>query len=293
MKISKIPHVFWRKAIFALCLTGLSLNSGWAESVPIIYGIKTISDSFVIKGIDLTDNGSFENELIRIERLPDEKINDIVQLTTADVAVLKVKSNNQSVIETVTNPTAVAAVTNLVSQEIPVDGLSQGIALQHAIALNKNTLIGVTSDIADTPPFKLVSLSLNSGKVTDIKSYSLSEDQRIANFTRCSDRIIYATTLSRQSGPRLVKIDSKNRKFSEVAELRFRDAPLRNDVMSLACSPSGELYALANPAYEATNSLYNLNQVDGQLTLVRQFDVEKITFNISLPDQPLSEISAP
>ena len=43
--------------------------------------------------------------------------------------------------------------------------------------------------------------------------------------------------------------------------------------------------------YEVTNSLYKLDPLDGRLTLVRKFDVEKITFNIPVPDQPLSDIT--
>ena len=288
-----MPHLSWRQAALALYLICISPGSVWGQTAPAIYGIHTVSDSFVIKVIDLTDNGSFEKELARIDRLPDEQIKDIVQLTTPDVALIKISAQKQSVLATITNPAAVAAVTRPVPQEMPVNGLSKGVALQHAVALNDTTLIGLTSDITDTPPFNMVSLNLASGRVAALKRYSLETDQRIGNFTRCPDNTIYATTLTRKSGTRLLKIDAKNFKFSEVASLRFRNEPLRNDVMSLACSPSGELYALANPTYEGTNSLFNLNPLDGQLTLLRQFDVEKITFNIPLSTQPLSEVSGP
>jgi hypothetical protein len=293
MAILSVPNLPWRPAVLALCLICIYPNSVWAETVPVIYGIQTVSDSFIIKGIDLTDNGSFEKELVRIDRFPDEQIKDIVQLTTPDVALIKVSAQKQSVLATITNPAAVADVTRPVSKEIPVNGLSNGVALQHAVALNDTTLFGLTSDITDTPPFNIVSLNLESGRVTALKRYSLATDQRIGNFTRCPDNTIYATTLTRESSTRLLKIVPKNFKLYEVVRLRFLNEPLRNDVMSLACSPSGELYALADPTYEGTNSLFNLNQLDGQLTLLRQFDVEKITFNIPLPNQPLSEISGP
>jgi hypothetical protein len=61
--------------------------------------------------------------------------------------------------------------------------------------------------------------------------------------------------------------------------LTFNNRPLLNDLASLAFSPEGQLYALGDPTYQGTNSLFTIDPNTGAMTFVIAFAVNKITFN--------------
>ncbi|MFN6481904.1 MULTISPECIES: hypothetical protein [unclassified Nostoc] len=153
----------------------------------------------------------------------------------------------------------------------------------------KQTLLGVISLAEGSPPFELAFIDPKSGQLdssiaTGLPYLPLKE--RLSNLAQSPlDRKIYATSVGGQGGVSLVQLDLENRavvtgrgKIIRLVELSFKNKPLENDLASLAFSFSGQLFALADPKYEGTNSLFSVDLKTGAMTLVRKFAVDKILF---------------
>ncbi|QHG18534.1 hypothetical protein [Nostoc sp. ATCC 53789] len=154
----------------------------------------------------------------------------------------------------------------------------------------KQVLLGVISLAEGSPPFELAFIDQNSGQVDSSVATGLpyiSPKQRLSNLAQSPlDGKIYATSVGGEgSGLSLVQLDLENRavvsgrgKIIRLVELSFKNKPLENDLASLAFSSSGQLFALADPKYEGTNSLFTVDMKTGAMTLVRKFAVDKILF---------------
>ena len=158
--------------------------------------------------------------------------------------------------------------------------------LESLVAIKENNFLGVVSLNEGTPPFDLVNFDLNSAKL----NYSddlplLAANLRLSNLAQAPDGTIYATTLSSQGGTTLVQLDLENKaivsgrgKIIRLSELKYNDKPLENDLLSLAVDRSGQVFALANPTNEETNSLFNVDVKSGEMNFVRKFAADKIAF---------------
>lgn len=151
-----------------------------------------------------------------------------------------------------------------------------------------NQLLSVISLSGGGTPFELAFIDSNSGQIdasAETGLPELSPNERLSNLAQSSEGKIYATSVGGQGGIGLVELDLVNRavvtgrgKKIKLVDLSFNKKPLENDLASLAFSSSGQLFALADPNYEGTNSLFLVNVKTGAMTLVRKFAVDKIAF---------------
>lgn len=153
-----------------------------------------------------------------------------------------------------------------------------------------NQILAVSSFFEGAPPFELVVIDPNTGTVDSSSQLGLPQlpaNQRLGNLAQSPDGIIYATN-SDGGGVFLVRLDLVNKsritgrgKIIRLAALRFNNQLLENDLASLACSSSGQLYALADPNYEGTNSLFIVDVKTGAMKLLKKFAVDKIAFALA------------
>jgi len=146
------------------------------------------------------------------------------------------------------------------------------------IGSTQSSLIALLGHFTDTPPYSVGEIDLATAQVTTLP-FQLPEQARFANLTQCPDGISYATSLGTQegSGTRLVRMEFELGRFAEVAKLHLEGKSLRDDLKSLTCSASGELFALGDPTYRGVNSLFQVDPSTGGLTFIRVFDVDLIT----------------
>lgn len=149
-----------------------------------------------------------------------------------------------------------------------------------------NQLLSVISLSGGGTPFELAFIDSNSGQIdasaeTGLPELSLNE--RLSNLAQSPEGKIYATSVGGQGGISLIELDLANRavitgrgKKIRLVDLSFNNKPLKNDLASLAFSSSGQLFALADPNYEETNSLFIVDLKTGAMTLLRKFAVDKI-----------------
>ncbi|MBL1200336.1 MAG: hypothetical protein FWK04_14870 [Nostoc sp. GBBB01] len=153
----------------------------------------------------------------------------------------------------------------------------------------KQILLGVISLAEGVPPFELAFIDPKSGQLDSSVATGLPylpPKERLSNLAQSPlDRKIYATSVGGQGGVSLVQLDLENRavvtgrgKIIRLVELSFKNKPVENDLASLAFSSIGQLFALADPKYEGTNSLFRVDFKTGVMTLVRKFPVDKILF---------------
>ncbi len=169
-----------------------------------------------------------------------------------------------------------------VQNSLIVSGLPNNNSTVESLAAIKNdTLLSVISLNAGVPPFTLGTIDRTTGKVTSGSAAglpSLNSSRRYSNLAQAPNGTIYATTLGREGATTLVTVDLANQSINTVVKLSYNNKPLSNDLLSITISPTGQIYALANPTYAATNSLFTVDQKTGVLTLMKPFDAEQITF---------------
>ncbi|MBR8835676.1 MAG: hypothetical protein DSM106950_17090 [Stigonema ocellatum SAG 48.90 = DSM 106950] len=158
--------------------------------------------------------------------------------------------------------------------------------IESVLAMQNGQYLGIVSLNGGIPPFELAMIDPDTGKVTSGKQLAdLKPDSRYSNLTNAPDGSIYATTLGREGRTGVVKIDLNNKSLItgkativRILDLSINNEPLDNDVLSLAFSSTGILYALANPTRQQTNSVYTVDTNNkGTLTPVTTIGAQKIT----------------
>ncbi|MEH1897108.1 MAG: hypothetical protein V7K94_17755 [Nostoc sp.] len=160
--------------------------------------------------------------------------------------------------------------------------------LESLLETQDGKLVGIISLRAGIPPFELATIDYKTGKVTydELVLPHLLPDRRYSNLIQSPvDRKIYATSMDRAHPVHLVQLDMENYSvltgkplIIKLSELHFNNQALESDLLSLAFSPLGKLYAVANPNREPINSLFTVDINTGEMMLVRQLAVQKIAF---------------
>jgi hypothetical protein len=231
-----------------------------------------------------TKNGGGETASKALYTEPNERITSFTPLANGGFVVVSVASTrngNFNRIISIDRKSEKPQKAQRASGFQKVNGTIESLA-----ATKENSFIGVISLNEGVPPFDLVNFDFNSAKInTSGELPLLSGNLRLSNLIVAPDNTIYATTLSPQNSPTIVQLDLANKalvtgrgKVIRLAELKYNNKSLENDVLSLAVSKSGQVYALANPTYETENSLFTVNIKSGEMKLLRKFAVEKIAF---------------
>ncbi|MBE9189320.1 hypothetical protein IQ230_02865 [Gloeocapsopsis crepidinum LEGE 06123] len=160
--------------------------------------------------------------------------------------------------------------------------------VESLLAIQNDQLLSVVSLNQGQPPFELAVINFRSGQVDSGASFGLPDipsNHRFSNLAQSADGRIYATTMDSEGVPILVQLDLQNKspitgrgKIIKLVQLSFNDRLLKSDLASLAFSPSGQLFALANLTSEGTNSLFIVDLKTGEMKLLRKFAVDKIAF---------------
>ncbi len=162
--------------------------------------------------------------------------------------------------------------------------------IESLLATKDGKLLSVISLNGGMPPFDLAVINPQTGKVTSGSELAFPElpvNQRFSNLVQIPDGSIYATNLDHEGVTSLVQLDLNNKsivtgrgKIIRLSALKFNGKTLGDDLLDLAVSPIGQIFALADPSKEGTNSLFNVDVKTGEMQLLRKFEVDKITFAV-------------
>ncbi|MBR8832763.1 MAG: hypothetical protein DSM106950_01645 [Stigonema ocellatum SAG 48.90 = DSM 106950] len=269
----------------------VSLSSNVENAVPAI----------VLKSLDLSTGKESSNQL---PASPVENVTTLLQSATKaiftdlgeQVKGLTAKSDGTLISATVTSSpqgdvnqlTFANSKSSVLNRSLKASGFQKNSIIESLLFTKDNTLLTIVSLYSGTPPFDFGVIDTQTGILTPGAQLGLPEispRDRLSNLAQSPDGKIYATGLGGEGSVVLVQLDLVNKttltgrgKIIKLFPLSFNGKGLGNDVFSLAFSPSGQLFALADPQYQGTNSLYTVDLQSGNLTFVRQFAVAKITF---------------
>ena len=224
------------------------------------------------------------NEAIFTQQPQVDRITGLTSLSDGTFITATVANTRQGKVTRLvfTNPNSPQSRTSL-----SVTNLPRNSTVESLLATTENNLFSVLSLNQGVLPFRLATIDRNSGTVGSREEFpDLIPIRRFSNLAQSpTNGTIYLTTLGPEGSTTLVQLDLQQRslitgkgRIIRVAALRYNNEFLENDLLSLAVSPSGELFALADPNYEGTNSLFTVDLSTGNMTLVRQFAVDKIAF---------------
>ncbi len=218
-----------------------------------------------------------------------ERITSLTPLTDGTLAVVSVVNTARG------NFTRVGQINPKTGESVGATRISgfrnNNSTLESLVATKDNNLIGIASFSEGLPPFEIVGIDLKGGKVNSGEKLALptlSPNRRYSNLVLNRDNTIYGTSIGSEGSVVLIKIDLNDRaaitgraKITTIVELQLDNKDLENDVLSLAISPAGQIYALADPTSKGTNSLFLVDEKSGAIRYVRDFQVDKIAFTLA------------
>ena len=259
----------------ALTIASLYAGSATGADSGTIFGVQSEKQQLVVRSLDL--GGSLPvQERAKFPQPPGQRLSAIFQNTDGTIGVVYTLPNNKSTRVRVRN----IGTPKLVMDVSATDeaGLESFEALSSLLIPSSGPSNGLVSHYSDTPPFSLVALNVQPGQLTILKRQPLNPEVRYAHLAQCPDGSVYATAVAPQYDPTVVKVDVNKQTVTRLTALTYKGNNLTNDVRDLACGPSGQLYALDDPTYSGTNSLFAVNLTTGVMTLVQQFDVDRFVF---------------
>lgn len=274
---------------FAIIGVAAIKSAAIAQESPLVYGVRATSGEVVLESLDLTDQLQSSIQTgITLEA--NERLSGFTLLadgtftlaTAPTTAAVNGGVNLSRLIFFVASPQPQIVV----FPELP--GLAANNTIESLLATQDGKLLSILSLNQGTPPFSLATIDRNNGQVSP-SSITLPSDRRFSNLTQCPNGTIYLTSLGRSDSTSLVQLDLQQEQLISLPRLTFNYMPLSNDLASLACSLSNQLYALSDPTFQGTNSLFTLDASTGVMSLVKPFAVDKITFKLNF-GQPTQSV---
>lgn len=277
-------RAFYQRHLFpvAILVCVTSFFSGYAiAQIGVIYGVRDLGNSYRVHSLDLADY-AITSDLLTGNQSTEERIQSLFHMPNGRLALLRTNvtrnANNRSNIEIIGNPGG--SLRQHPTNTTRVRGLSATQAISIASRPdhgNTQSLTAIISHFSDTPPFSVGTIDLTTGQMA-ILPLQVPEHTRLSNLTQCPDGFYYAISLGVRGGARLVQMKLESETYVELVKLTFDGKTLYKDLKSLTCSPDNELFALGDPDYSGTNTLFQIDPVNGELVFIRTFNVDLITF---------------
>jgi hypothetical protein len=170
-------------------------------------------------------------------------------------------------------------ISNGSARNITMRGLGPNNTVESLLAKNDGSILSIVSLNSGIPPLRLATIDAQTGQASLIEGFNFPPNTRFSNLTQCPNGTIYGTALGQEGSVRLVQLDVQKQQIMDLPLLRFEQRTLSNDVKSLTCSGTGQLFALADPIKRDSNVLFTVDVGTGAMKLVREVDTEKVTFS--------------
>ena len=253
----------------SLVICGVSTNYGASN------GTASPAGRLVVQYLDVTQGLVFDKttDLVSNQNLPLLKPRErLTGLSYLSDGTLVLSSNST---KTDKKSTTIKFIGSS-SKELTVLGLAAQ-TIESLLVTNDGSLLALVGQSNGAPPFKLANIDRNTGQISFL-NFTLPADQRFNTLAQCPDGKIYATAIGRLSETSLVNLEPERGELTNLAQLNIKGKLWDNGLRSLACSPAGQLFALGAPRYETNNSVYTIEPHTGEMTLLREFDVNNIAF---------------
>lgn len=229
--------------------------------------------SALTQGLSLVDN----ERLAAFTVLADGTLAVATASLTADITGKPDKSKRLNLVQT--SVQTLQSLSNLA-------GLDEYSTVEDWVETADGNLLSLVSLNQGALPVHLANINRTTAQVSYVADLDLPQNQRLRNLTQCPNGNIYATTIGPEGYPHLVQLALNQKsiitgkgQLIDLGLLTFNKKPLPTNLVSLASSASNQLYALADPTYAGTNSLFTLDVNTRVMNLLRTFDFDKIAFS--------------
>lgn len=269
-------HTVIRLAI-ALTVGGLFCDLATAaDSAGMLYGARLTNGQVVVRSLDLNNSRSDEKR-VTLPNTGTGRLTGIFQRKDGSINLLLTATGRQSTRRSSVRVIGVRGqLMNVSAAEI--GGLAYSYAIASVLVPDAGAPLALISHHSDTPRYWLANVDLQSGTVSLLDTIALDPHARYAHLTQCPDGRIYAVAARREADMQLVQIDLEKAAIVLVGHIEASGRPLLSDIRDLACAPSGQLYALADPTYSGTNSLFAMDRSTAQMRPLITFDVDRMAF---------------
>lgn len=255
----------------ALCLTRLAHSADDG----VIYGVRAVGSQIIVRSLSLATLTVQERG--KLPNRAQERLADLSEDKDRSIAVLRTSIapgvSRRGLVRAAGTP---EVVTDASSWE--VTGLSSFFAISSFLVPMTGSPIAFVSHYSDTQPFFLATLDHQQGRTTVVRTVALNSQARFGNLTQCPDGKIYATCLAQQWDTHIAQVDVATQTVALLRGLTLKGKSVPRDLADLACSSSNRLYALADPDYSGTNDLFAVDLTTGAMTLIQEFDVDRMIF---------------
>ncbi|MEO8630172.1 MAG: hypothetical protein ABI612_19055 [Betaproteobacteria bacterium] len=265
-----------RCLVIALCVFGVgSIGVAHGDDVGMLYGVRAVNGQLIIRSLDLGSSARVQ-ERGKLSEQSGERLTALFQNKDRGVGVIRTSINAKAarrasirMVGIPTKPVDMSAA--------DVTGLSSAYSISSVLIPIAGPPLALVAHYSDTPRFWLANVNLGSGQVTLLNT-SLDPRTRYSHLTQCPDSGIYAVSMAPQYDVRLVQFDLTKQTVRRLGHLLVKDRVLQVELQGLACGPSGQLYGLSDPEHSGTNSVFRIDTATGEMTLVAEFDVDRMIF---------------
>lgn len=261
--------MFYRR-LASLCFGFLFLATSTGVNAETLCGLSTAEGVSSLRRLDL-ETGSLQNSTLLV--LPDQDhVASSVILPNGELIV--VSNQVQFGVSTVHHLSTVGKT----QSSLTLSGIFKRSVLQNLVLTTEGKLIGLISENFGIPPFNIFFIDALSGEISAIPQITLPPNQRFSNLTQCPNGTLYGTSQGGEGSTRFVQIDLEQGQILPLAKLTLKGRFLNSDLNSLACSPSGQLYAALDKTSSGRNRLFKVDPNLGFLEQIGSYNLEKIFF---------------
>lgn len=277
MELKLTRRRFGQLAIASTAVAGLGYlaNKTLAQDALTLIGARPNSKVGQIEVLSLNLGTGDVLDIASVPIVAGEKLSGLTTLTdgTTVLAISPIRAGKK---ETASSRLVFLGTS---TETVTLSGLRRQQTLQSLVGLNDGSLNGLVIRKNNRPPVFLANINRDTGEVTATQRVRLPSADRFSNIAQTANGTIYSTIVTRRGNTRLVRLDLGQKKPVNVALLSFNGEPWIDGSADLAyspLSPGGEILALAAPRYTRPFRVYTINTSNGNMSLVRAFNVAKI-----------------
>lgn len=252
-----------------------SVGTVQGQDTGVLYGVRAVRGQLIMRSLDLgSSQGTRERG--QLARAADERLAGVFQSNDRGIGVVSASSKGgaqrRALVRMVGIPEHLIDVSSG-----DIAGLSSAYAITSVQVPPSGPPLALVARYTDTPPFWLANVDLKSGQVK-ILDVPLNPKTHYSHLARCPDGSVYSVSMDPEWKIQLVRLDVDQHAVTPIGQLQLNGQSLRVGLSALACAPSGQLYALADPSHAGMNSLFRVEIATGTLTWVQKFDVDRMVF---------------
>jgi hypothetical protein len=165
------------------------------------------------------------------------------------------------------------------SRSTTVSGLADDEQLGDLLATLDGRLLGIVSRRSGAAPARLVSVDLQTGRLTMLDVLQQPGYWRFATLAQSSSGQLQASAVTRQGETHLVALGQGSAPMTLLARLSLQGQAWNNGLQNLVYSSAGDLIAFGSMRYDTINGVYVVDRASGEMSRLFDASVMSVAFS--------------